>query len=66
MRRVRREFGPCGRLLYAEGRAVGYAQYAPAHFLPNAGSYPAGPVSEDAVLLRDGPEFPLLRLDLKG
>lgn len=30
---------------------MGYALYAPPAFLPNAGSYPAGPVSEDAVLL---------------
>lgn len=51
LRRVREEFGECGKLLYIEGKAVGYAQYAPARFLPNAASYPAGPVSEDAVLI---------------
>ncbi|MBC7169622.1 GNAT family N-acetyltransferase [Candidatus Bipolaricaulota bacterium] len=51
VRRVRTEFGDCGRLLYAEGLAVGYAQYAPPRFLPNIRNYPAGPVSDDAVFL---------------
>ena len=51
VRRVRNEFGDCGRLLYADGNAVGYAQCAPPAFLPNARNYPAGPVSEDAVFL---------------
>ncbi|MBC7220700.1 GNAT family N-acetyltransferase [Candidatus Bipolaricaulota bacterium] len=51
VRRGRREFGDCGRLLYAEGLAVGYAQYGPPSFFPTAGSYPAGPVSDDAVFL---------------
>lgn len=51
IRRVRAEFGGCGKLLYLGGCAVGYAQYAPAEFLPNAKSYPAGPVSQDAVFI---------------
>lgn len=51
LRHVRKEFGECGKLLYVDGKAVGYAQYAPARFLPNAASYPAGPVSEGAVLI---------------
>lgn len=51
LRRTRGEFGECGRLLYVGGKAVGYAQYAPASFLPNAADYRAGPVSADAVLL---------------
>ncbi len=51
LRRVRTEFGDCGRLLYADGQAVGYAQYAPPRFLPNIRNYPAGPVSDDAVFL---------------
>ncbi|MCX7750222.1 MAG: GNAT family N-acetyltransferase [Candidatus Bipolaricaulota bacterium] len=51
VRRVEGEFGPCGRILYAEGRAVGYAQYAPPALLPNVRSYPAGPASADAVFL---------------
>ncbi len=51
LKRVRNEFGECGKLLYVDQRAVGYAQYAPARLLPNAGSYPAGPASGDAVLI---------------
>jgi len=51
LRRVRREFGECGKLLYVDKEAVGYAQYAPARSLPNAAAYPAGPVSADAVFL---------------
>ncbi len=51
IRRVRTEFGDCGRLLYAGGQAVGYAQYAPPRFLPNTRNYPAGPVSHDAVFV---------------
>lgn len=48
---VRTEFGECGKLLYLGGRAVGYAQFAPAEFLPNTKNYPAGPVSQDAVFI---------------
>lgn len=51
LQRVRAEFGVCGKLLYLAGCAAGYAQFAPAEFLPNAKSYPAGPVSPDAVLV---------------
>lgn len=51
LRLVRAEFGPCGKLLYLDGRAVGYAQYAQARFLPNSRNYPPGPVSEGSVLI---------------
>jgi GNAT superfamily N-acetyltransferase len=51
LRRVRKEWGSCGKLLFVGNEVVGYAQYAPARFLPGAREYPAGPVSEDAVLL---------------
>lgn len=44
-------FGACGKVLSVEGRPAGYAQYAPAELLPNASDYPAGPPSQDAVLL---------------
>ena len=49
--RVREAFGDCGKLLYIDDRPVGYAQYAPARYLPTAADYPAGPVSDDAVLI---------------
>lgn len=51
LRRVRGEWGSCGKLLFVGDKAVGYVQYAPALFLPGAAGYPAGPVSEGAVLL---------------
>ena len=51
LRRVREEWGNCGKLLFLWDKAVGYAQYAPARFFPAAREYPAGPVSEDAVLI---------------
>ena len=51
LRRVREEWGMCGKLLFVGDEPVGYAQYAPAQFFPGATEYPAGPVSEDAVLL---------------
>lgn len=51
VRQAQSEFGKCGRLLYADGRAVGFAHYGPPSLFPNARTYPAGPVSEDAVFL---------------
>ncbi len=44
------KFGNCGRILYVNKRPVGYAQYAPPEFLPNAFRYPIKP-DEDAVLI---------------
>ncbi|MGY4706587.1 N-acetyltransferase family protein [Candidatus Bipolaricaulota sp. J31] len=51
LRRVREEWGNCGKLLFLGDEAVGYAQYAPARFFPAVKEYTAGPVSEDAVLI---------------
>jgi len=45
------EFGACGKLLYSDGKGVGFAQYAPARFLPRSRDYQSAPVSPDAVLL---------------
>jgi hypothetical protein len=36
LRRVRKEWGSCGKLLFVGNEVVGYAQYAPARFLPAA------------------------------
>jgi len=44
-------FGNCGKILYVEGKAVGYAQYASPKFLPRSTEYQAGPPSKDAVLI---------------
>jgi len=51
LRRTLKDFGSCGKLLYVDGKGVGYAQYAPPGYLPNAAEYPAGPPSDDAVLI---------------
>ncbi|MEO0049699.1 MAG: GNAT family N-acetyltransferase [candidate division WOR-3 bacterium] len=51
VRWVRREFGDCGKLIYVDYKAVGFAEFAPARFLPNAVRYQSGPPSDDAVLI---------------
>ena len=51
LRRTLKDFGSCGKLLYVDGRGVGYAQYAPPGYLPNAAEYPAGPPDDNAVLI---------------
>jgi GNAT superfamily N-acetyltransferase len=51
LEKTRAAFGNCGKLAYLDSRCVGYAQYAPAAFLPNSAEYPAGPVSQDAVFI---------------
>jgi len=43
-------FGPCGKLVYHDGKVVAWAQYAPATSLPNARTYHTYP-SEDAYLI---------------
>ena len=46
-------FGCCGMILYAEGEAVGYAQYAPPRLLSNVAEYSQtmSSPSPDAVLI---------------
>lgn len=43
-------FGNCGLIAYVDRKPVGYAQYAPAKFLPTSFNYPIIP-SDDAVLI---------------
>lgn len=50
-RNVSKEFGNCGFIVYLENTPVGYAQYAPARFLPRTQQYKSGPPSKDAVFL---------------
>lgn len=50
-KKTRGDFGNCGKILYVDGNAAGYAQYAPPEFLPNSFSYPSGPPSQNAVLI---------------
>lgn len=45
------EWGACGKLLEEGGRAVAFAQFAPAPLFPRVATFPSGRVSEDAVYL---------------
>ena len=47
------EWGPWGTLYFddANGRLLGFMQYAPAELLPRSSELPAGPASDDAVLV---------------
>jgi GNAT superfamily N-acetyltransferase len=51
LQRMIKGFGNCGKLLYADGKSIGYAQYAPPRHLPNSADYDSGPPSDDAVLI---------------
>jgi GNAT superfamily N-acetyltransferase len=51
LRSVRNTFGECGKIMYVDGKPVGYAQYAPPKMLPLSAEYPSGPPSKDAVLI---------------
>jgi hypothetical protein len=50
--RVEDEWGPWGTLYFGdEDRLYGFMQYGPAEHFPRAAELPAGPPSEDAVLI---------------
>jgi GNAT superfamily N-acetyltransferase len=51
LRSARKAFGECGKIMYVDGKPVGYAQYAPPKMFPLSAEYPSGPPSEDAVLI---------------
>lgn len=38
-RKMAEKFGNCGKILYVDGKAVGYAQYAPSRFLANVAEF---------------------------
>lgn len=45
------EWGRCGKLVFDDGEAVGFAQYAPGTLFPRLSSYAAGRASDDALYL---------------
>ncbi len=45
------EWGSCGKIVYLEGVAAGYAMFAPPAYAPRSVAFASGPVSADAVLL---------------
>jgi len=50
--RVEEDFGPWGSLYYDDdGQVLGSMQYGPARLFPRAAELPAGPPSDDAVLV---------------
>jgi GNAT superfamily N-acetyltransferase len=51
VRKVRSEWGECGRIAYENGEALGFVKYAPPRFFPRVSSMPAGAPDADAVLL---------------
>jgi hypothetical protein len=52
MERAEEEFGEWGTIyLDDDGRVLGSMQYGPAHLFPRAADVPAGPPSDDAVLV---------------
>lgn len=50
LKNINNQFGNSGKIIYADGKAVGFAQYAPRDFLPRSLTYPISP-SNDAVLI---------------
>ena len=51
LRNTNKIFGNCGKIVYANGLPVGYAQYAPPGLFPRSNDYQSGPLSDDAVLI---------------
>jgi hypothetical protein len=52
MERAELEFGAFGTIYYdGDGRVLGSMQYGPAALFPRAGELPAGPASDDAMLV---------------
>lgn len=54
------EWGSCGKVVYVDGIAAGYAMFAPPAYVPRSVAFPTSPVSADAVLLMAAhvvPEF---------
>jgi GNAT superfamily N-acetyltransferase len=54
------EWGSCGKVVYVDGVAAGYALFAPPAYVPRSIAFPTSPVSGDAVLLMTAhilPEF---------
>jgi hypothetical protein len=45
------EWGSCGKLIYVDGMAAGFALYAPPASVPRSMAFPTSPISADAVLL---------------
>lgn len=51
IREVANSWGPAGLMKRRGDEVLGFAVYCPQRYLPRAGRYPVGPLSEDAALL---------------
>ena len=51
IREVANSWGPAGLMKRRGDEVLGFAVYSPQRYLPRAGRYPVGPLSEDAALL---------------
>lgn len=51
LRVVRDDWGPPGRVAVQDKEVLGFIKYAPPRYLPQARNFPAGPPSDDAVLI---------------
>ena len=51
IREVANSWGPAGLVKRRGDEVLGFAVYGPQRYLPRAGRYPVGPLSEDAALL---------------
>ena len=51
IREVANSWGPAGLVKRRGDEVLGFAVYGPQRYLPQAGRYPVGPLSEDAALL---------------
>ncbi|MCK4225173.1 MAG: GNAT family N-acetyltransferase, partial [candidate division Zixibacteria bacterium] len=51
LRNTNKVFGNCGKMVYVNGKPVGYAQYAPPELLPRSADYQSGPPGDDATLI---------------
>ena len=45
------EWGSCGKLIYVDSMAAGFAMFAPPAYVPRSMAFPTSPVSADAALL---------------
>jgi GNAT superfamily N-acetyltransferase len=52
------EWGSCGKLVYVDGMAAGFALYSPPAYVPRSMAFPTSPISADAVLLMSAHVLP--------
>ena len=51
LRNTNKVFDNCGKMVYVNGKPVGYVQYAPPEPLPRSADYQSGSPGDDATLI---------------